>query len=162
MGKAFTFGDGITTDALSPGRLMKLPADELATYCLNTVDPGFASSVKSGDFVIAGNNFGQGSSREQAAISLKVLGVTAVLAKSFARIFYRNAINIGLPVVIFPEVDEIKAGDELVIDLKQGLLSNLSQDKQYKIDPLPPALMEIVESGGLIAQLEQRFNSKAK
>lgn len=162
MGQAFVFGDGVTTDALAPGYLMKLSAEDLATHCLKTADPNFAAQVKPDDIIVAGHNFGQGSSREQAAISLKLLGVSVVLAKSFARIFYRNAINIGLPVLIFSDADDVQAGDSLTIDLKQGLIRNVSQGRLYRIDPLPAGLMSIVEAGGLIAQLEQRFKTYDK
>uniref|UniRef100_UPI0025DD40CF LeuD/DmdB family oxidoreductase small subunit n=1 Tax=uncultured Caulobacter sp. TaxID=158749 RepID=UPI0025DD40CF len=124
MGRAFVFGDNIDTDLLAPGHAMKLEPREMARFCLEAVDPQFASVVRRGDIVVAGANFGMGSSREQAAISLKLLGVAAVFAQSFARIFYRNAINIGLPALVLPEAGEIAAGDEIGFDLEQGRADN--------------------------------------
>ncbi|QLC26365.1 3-isopropylmalate dehydratase [Parasphingopyxis algicola] len=161
MGRAFIFGDGINTDVLAPGSLMKLPPEELAQHCLEAIDPQFAKEVRPGDFVFAGRNFGQGSSREQAVVSLKLLGVSAVLATSFARIFYRNAMNLGLPAVKFDAVAEIKKGNEIDIDLVTGSLANRDTGKTYAIKPLPSHLMEMVEAGGLIPYLDQRLNARA-
>src|SRR6185369_10399980 len=116
-GRAWTFGDNIDTDVLAPGIYMKLPVEEVAQHCLEAVDPEFAARVQPGDIVVGGENFGMGSSREQAPQALKILGVGAVLAKSFARIFYRNALNLGLPALFFREADEVSAGDRLELDL---------------------------------------------
>jgi 3-isopropylmalate/(R)-2-methylmalate dehydratase small subunit len=157
MGRAFIFADNIDTDVLAPGSLMKLPPAELARHCLAAIDPTFALSVKAGDILVAGSNFGLGSSREQAAVSLKTLGISAVLAKSFARIFYRNAINVGLPVIAFPNADEIKAGDELRIDLLAGIVENLSTARRFEVLPLPPHLMAMIDDGGLIPHLKRKF-----
>jgi len=156
-GRAWVFGDHIDTDVLAPGYLMKLPPEELAQHCLEAVDPEFAKSVQAGDIVVAGENFGLGSSREQAAQSLKVLGVGAVLAKSFARIFYRNAINLGVPAFFFAEASEISAGDEIAIDLASGRIENRTTGRGYQAPGLPPHLMQIVEAGGLMAHLQRRF-----
>ena len=156
-GRAFVFGDAIDTDVLAPGHLMKLPAEELARHCLAAVDPSFASAVKPGDFVIAGRSFGIGSSREQAAVSLKQLGVQAVLATSFARIFYRNAMNLGLPAIVFPAAPSVRAGDRLTIDLERGEVRNLTQDRIDCFSPIPAHLMAIIRDGGLIPHLKKRF-----
>ncbi|MEM8988450.1 MAG: 3-isopropylmalate dehydratase, partial [Pseudomonadota bacterium] len=156
-GRAWVFGDNIDTDVLAPGFLMKLPAEELAKHCLEAVDPDFARNVAPGDVVVGGENFGLGSSREQAAISLKVLGVRAVLAKSFARIFYRNAINIGLPALFFPDVDEITAGDRIVVDAGAGRIVNGVTDKTYSVAPIPDHLMHVIAAGGLMPHLKTRF-----
>jgi 3-isopropylmalate/(R)-2-methylmalate dehydratase small subunit len=157
MGRAFVFGDNIDTDLLSPGHAMKLEPQEMAQYCLEAVDPSFAKTVKPGDVVIGGLSFGMGSSREQAAISLKLLGVSAVFAKSFARIFYRNAINAGLPVLLLPQVDEISAGDEVTFDLAAGQVSDLTTGKTYSFQPLPPHLLTLIADGGLVPNLMRRF-----
>ncbi len=160
-GRAWTFGDGIDTDVLAPGVYMKLPVDEIARHCLEAVDPAFASGVAAGDIVVAGANFGLGSSREQAPQVLKILGVGAVLAKSFARIFYRNALNLGLPALFFPQADEIAAGDRLALDPVVGQLLNLDSGVTYALDPIPAHLMEMIEAGGLMPYLQQRLAARA-
>ncbi len=157
MGRAFVFGDGIDTDVLAPGAYIKLPAEALARHCLEAVDPAFAGTVQLGDVVVAGRNFGLGSSREQAAISLKVLGLSAVLAVSFSRIFYRNAINAGLLAISLPEARAITAGDEIDVDLYTGEVRNITQGERYFFDRPPPELMAILESGGLIPYLEKHL-----
>jgi 3-isopropylmalate/(R)-2-methylmalate dehydratase small subunit len=154
-GRAFVFGDQIDTDLLAPGHLMKLDPDALASHCLEAVDPTFASSVRPGDFVVAGLNFGLGSSREQAAVSLKRLGVRAVIARSFARIFWRNAINLGLPAVTLAEVNEIAAGDRLSLDLEAGRLINETSGRTYGFAPFPDHLTAMMRDGGLIAHLKR-------
>ncbi|MEJ2436052.1 MAG: 3-isopropylmalate dehydratase small subunit, partial [Pseudolabrys sp.] len=136
-GRAFVFGDNIDTDVLAPGHLMKLTPDELARHCLEAVDPAFAGSVRPGDVVVAGRNFGLGSSREQAAISLKQLGVKALIAQSFARIFYRNAMNIGLIAITLPEARDIRAGDSIAVDAEHGTIENLTQQRIYRCAPVP-------------------------
>jgi 3-isopropylmalate/(R)-2-methylmalate dehydratase small subunit len=157
MGRAFVFSDNIDTDLLAPGHAMKLEPQAMARFCLEAVDPAFASSVRPGDIVAAGRNFGMGSSREQAAISLKLLGVAAVFAQSFARIFYRNAINAGLPVLVLPQANEIASGDEVAFDLKLGRLHNLTSGRQYGFEALPPHLLQLIEDGGLLPNLMKRF-----
>jgi 3-isopropylmalate/(R)-2-methylmalate dehydratase small subunit len=153
-GRAFVFGDKIDTDVLAPGSLMKLTPEDLARHCLEAVDPNFAKDVRPGDFVIGGASFGIGSSREQAAISLKLLGVRAVLALSFARIFYRNAFNVGLPALFFPQAHEVRAGDVLSLDLAVGQLVNKTQNRTYALAAVPDHLRKVVEAGGLIAYLK--------
>jgi 3-isopropylmalate/(R)-2-methylmalate dehydratase small subunit len=159
-GRAWVFGDKIDTDVLAPGALMKLTPGELAKHCLEAIEPRFAKEVRPGDVVVAGASFGIGSSREQAAVSLKLLGVQAVLAKSFARIFYRNAYNLGLPAVFFPHADDIAAGDQIAIDLAGGVVSNQTTDRVYAIAPAPAHLRAIVEAGGIVGYLRQRQGEK--
>ncbi len=159
-GRAFVFGDQTDTDLLAPGHLMKLNPDALASHCLEAVDPSFASTVEPGDFVVAGLNFGLGSSREQAAVSLKRLGVRAVIARSFARIFWRNAINLGLPAVTLPEADQITAGDRLSLDLEAGRLTNQTQGRTYAFAPFPDHLTAMMRDGGLIAHLKRSAASQ--
>lgn len=159
MGRVFLFGDNIDTDVLAPGHLMKLAPKELAAHCLEAIDPDFAKSVAPGDFVVAGRNFGLGSSREQAAVSLKLLGVRAVLATSFARIFFRNAINLGLPALVFDAAGKVAAGEELELDLSSGWLTNKTRAKSHLLAPLPPELVKIIEAGGLMQMLKARFSA---
>ena len=157
QGRAWVFGDDVDTDVLAPGPFLKLPLPDLAKHCLESVDPEFAGSVRPGDIVVGGRNFGLGSSREQAAECLKELGVAAVLAKSFARIFYRNAFNLGLPVLFFDEADGVKAGDMLDLDPRTGRVRNVTQRTTHACSPIPENLMAIVESGGLIEHLKKRL-----
>ena len=154
-GKAFKFGDDISTDHIAPGRLFHLRSNlpELAKHVLEDADPEFASKMSKGDFVVAGNNFGLGSSREHAPQIIKIAGVGAVLAKSFARIFYRNAINIGL-LLIECDTDKIDADDELEIDVKQGYVHNKTKDIKLPFAPLPDVMIKLLNEGGLIAHLK--------
>ncbi len=155
-GKAFKFGDDISTDHIAPGRLFHLRSNlpELAKHVLEDADPSFASKMSKGDFVVAGNNFGLGSSREHAPQIIKIAGVGAVLAKSFARIFYRNAINIGL-LLIECDTDKINAGDELEIDIKQGFVHNNTQNIKMPITPLPDVMIKLLNEGGLIEHIKK-------
>ena len=154
-GKAFKFGDDISTDHIAPGRLFHLRSNipELAKHFLEDADPEFASKMSKGDFVVAGNNFGLGSSREHAPQIIKIAGTGAVLAKSFARIFYRNAINIGL-LLIECDTDKIDAGDELEIDVKQGFVHNKTKDIKLPFAPLPDVMIKLLNEGGLIKHLK--------
>ena len=153
IGRAFIFGDNIDTDLLAPGHLMKLSADDLAQHCLEAIAPDFASSIQPGDFVVAGKNFGLGSSREQAAVSLRLLGVGAVIAPSFARIFYRNALNLGLPALFCEHADQISQGDLLMVDPVLGTITNKTRSEILSCKPIPDHLMAMVRAGGLIAHL---------
>lgn len=155
-GKTFKFGDDISTDHIAPGRLFHLRSDlaEFAKHVLEDADPDFASTMQKGDFVVAGNNFGLGSSREHAPQIIKIAGIGAVIAKSFARIFYRNAINIGL-LLIECDTDGIDAGNELAIDIKQGLVKNLTKDTQTEITPLPDVMIKLLNEGGLIEHIKK-------
>ena len=155
--KAWVFGDDVDTDAIAPGRYMKFGIDEIARHCLEAVDPAFASEVERGDVVVAGRNFGAGSSREQAPEALKHLGIAALVAESFAGLFYRNAINLGLPALVCAQAKRIRSGDELRIDCQAGTVENLSTGEKLACEPIPPFLMEIVRDGGLVAHLEKRL-----
>lgn len=159
-GRAFVYGDGIDTDVLAPGHAMKLGPDGLARHCLEAIDPDFAASVRPGDLVFAGADFGIGSSREQAAISLKKLGVAAVFAHSFARIFYRNAINIGLPAFVFDHEDAISSADSVTLDLVSGYVTNITTGKTYAFKPMPEHLRTMIEAGGLMESLKARFGAR--
>lgn len=154
-GKAFKFGDNISTDHIAPGRLYHLRSnlEELAKHVLEDADPTFALRVKPGDFIVAGHNFGLGSSREHAPTIVKMAGVGAVLAKSAARIFFRNAINVGLPVLIC-NTDLIQDGDELEIDLSTGSVMNLTRGVQLNAGRIPPSMLKILAEGGLANYVE--------
>lgn len=150
-GRAWKFGDDVDTDAIIPGRYLVINDPlELAEHLFEGVRPDMAAQAKKGDIVVAGENFGCGSSREHAPLALKGAGIDAVVAKSFARIFFRNAINIGLPLFICPEVERINDGDLIEIDMGQGLIRNQTRGESYKTTPLPEFLQQIVEAGGLV------------
>ncbi|MDD4874339.1 MAG: 3-isopropylmalate dehydratase small subunit [Dehalococcoidales bacterium] len=155
-GKAFKFGDNISTDHIVPGRLAHLRSNlpELAKHVLEDADPTFASRVKSGDFVVGGNNFGLGSSREHAPLVIKMSGVSAILAKSVARIFFRNAINLGLPLLIC-DTDRINDGDELEIDLKQGTVKDITNGNELSFQKIPDAMVSILNEGGLMPYIKK-------
>lgn len=156
QGKAFKFGDNISTDHIAPGRLFHLRSNlpELAKHVLEDADPDFASKMNKGDFVVGGNNFGLGSSREHAPQIIKIAGVGAVLAKSFARIFYRNAINIGL-LLIECDTDKINAGDELELDIKQGYVYDKTRNIKLPFPPLPDVMIKLLNEGGLIEHIKK-------
>ena len=160
-GKAFKFGDNISTDHIAPGRLFHLRNDlvEFSKHVLEDADPEFASKVQKGDFVVAGNNFGLGSSREHAPQIIKIAGVGAVIAKSFARIFYRNAINIGL-LAIECDTDKIDAGDMLELDIKNGILKDITKNIELKITPLPDVMIKLLDDGGLVEHLNKNGDFK--
>ncbi len=148
-GQVWTFRDHIDTDVIIPGRYLRiLDMDEMSSHVLEGEDPIFASQVKKGDIIVAGLNFGCGSSREQAPVALKHLGVAAVVAPSFARIFYRNSINVGLPVIVADV--EAEKGDALAIDLGSGMVENKTTCKKFKIQPFQDFMLEILEDGGLV------------
>ena len=155
-GKVFKFGDDISTDLIIPGKYLNLRSNlpELAKHVLEDADPTFAQRVKKGDFVAGGSNFGLGSSREHAPIVIKMSGVSAVLAKSFARIFFRNAINIGLPVLVC-DTDKIKDGDQLEVDLSLGEVSDLTNGAHVHFRPIPDIMLRILNDGGLIPYIQK-------
>ena len=155
-GRAFKFADNISTDLIVPGRLAHLRSNlpELARHVLEDADPTFASRVRPGDFVVAGNNFGLGSSREHAPLVIKMSGVSAVLAKSAARIFFRNAINQGLPVLIC-DTDLIKDGDELEVDLAAGTVTDLTNGQQMTFGKIPEVMLNILNEGGLLPYIKK-------
>lgn len=160
-GKAFKFGDNISTDHIAPGRLYHLRSDlnEFAKHVLEDADETFATRMKKGDFVVAGSNFGLGSSREHAPLIMKIAGVGAVLAKSFARIFYRNAINIGL-LAIECDTDSIDESDELELDIEKGIITNLTNGTIIQIEPLPPVMIKLLEDGGLVEHIKKNGDFK--
>ncbi|MBA7551871.1 2,3-dimethylmalate dehydratase small subunit [subsurface metagenome] len=155
-GKAFKFGDSISTDHIVPGRLLHLRSSlpELAKHVFEDTDPTFAERVASGDFIVAGKNFGLGSSREHAPLVIKMSGVSAVLAKSVARIFFRNAINVGLPVLIC-DTDLIDDGDQLEVNLKTGEISDLTKKVQLSFNRMPEVMLRILDEGGLIPYIKK-------
>jgi 3-isopropylmalate/(R)-2-methylmalate dehydratase small subunit len=155
-GKAWKFGDDISTDHITPGRYFHLRSNlpELAKHVLEDADVDFASSMSAGDFVVGGKNFGLGSSREHAPTIIKIAGVSAVLAKSFARIFFRNSINVGLPVLIC-DTDKINAGDELEVDLEKGIIKDITNGEELSVTPLPPTMIKILNDGGLLAHIQK-------
>ena len=155
-GRAWKFGDGISTDHIAPGRLFHLRSNlpELAKHVLEDARADFAGEVAMGDFVVAGSNFGQGSSREHAPTIIKMAGVGAVLAKSFARIFFRNGINIGLPLIQC-DTDQIAEGDELELDLAAGEVRDLTKGVTLRFIPLPAVMQNILDEGGLVAHIQK-------
>jgi 3-isopropylmalate/(R)-2-methylmalate dehydratase small subunit len=159
-GRAFVFGDDVNTDALAPGTYMKSPIEVIATHCLESIDPSFANRIKAGDMVVAGRNFGTGSSREQAAEALKHLGAACVVAKSFGGIFYRNALNLGLPVIICSDTDRIRDGDRLEVDPRTGVIVDETTGERLQAQPLPDFLLDMLADGGLVPHLEKRFAAK--
>lgn len=156
-GRAWVLGDDINTDMLAPGGYMKYGIDVIASHCLESVDPSFANTVQAGDVVVAGRNFGAGSSREQAPTALKHLGVAAIIAVSYAGIFYRNSFNVGLPLLVCPEATSIAAGDRLKLDLAAGRIENLTQAMTLSCSPIPPHLLQMVLDGGLVPHLEKKL-----
>lgn len=155
------FNDVNTDDIISARYLNSIDPKELGSHCMEILDHDFSKKVKSGDIMVAGNNFGCGSSREHAPISIKGCGVSLVIAKSFARIFYRNCINIGLPIIELDKADEIKASDELEVDLKSGVVKNLTSNKTYQAQPFAEFVCQIIEKGGLVNWAKERKGSKA-
>jgi 3-isopropylmalate/(R)-2-methylmalate dehydratase small subunit len=155
-GRALRFGDGISTDHIIPGRFAHLRSDlpELAKHVLEDVDPTFATRVRPGDFIVAGSNFGLGSSREHAPLVLKMAGVRAIVAKSVARIFFRNAINLGLPVLLC-DTDTISDGDDLELDLESGMITNATTGEQKTCSKIPDIMLRLLEEGGLVPYVKR-------
>ncbi len=149
------YGDNVDTDVIIPARYLNAhDPKELAAHCMEDIDKDFVSKVKNGDIMVGGNNFGCGSSREHAPIAIKASGISLVIAKSFARIFYRNAINTGLAILECPlAAEEISSGDTIEADLSAGIIKNLTTGKEYAAEPFPEFINEIIESGGLIPSL---------
>lgn len=152
-GKVHKYGDNVDTDVIIPARYCtSFLAEDLAPHCLEDLDSNFVNKVTAGDILVAGNNFGCGSSRENAPIAIKAAGIACVIAKSFARIFYRNAINIGLPILESVEcVDITDDGDMIEVNLKGGEIVNLTKQKKFQIPPFPTVIQEIIEAGGMEA-----------
>jgi len=158
-GKVWKYGANVDTDAIIPARYLNLSTvEELAQHCMEDIDTAFAQEVQPGDIIVATTNFGCGSSREHAPLAIKEAGVSCVIAETFARIFYRNAINIGLPILECPAAaDAIREGDEIEIDPAAGIIRNLTKDESYRSVPFPDFLQQIIEQGGLLAYVEDRL-----
>ncbi len=157
-GRVWKFGDDVNTDIIFPGKYTYTISDpaEMAQHAMEDAEPRFAKEVQPGDLIVAGKNFGCGSSREQAATCLKAAGIGAVVAKSFARIYFRNAINLGLPIIQCPEiVEHVEAGDELTIEFSKGIITH--NGVQYRFLPLPESVMAILETGGLIPYVRKKL-----
>lgn len=157
-GKVFKYKDNVDTDVIIPARYLNTPdAKELALHCMEDIDPDFVKNVNAGDIIVAGWNFGCGSSREHAPLVIKTCKTGCIIAKSFARIFYRNAINIGLPILECEEAaDEIDADDRVKVDLDTGIITDITTGKTYKAQPFPPFIQNIIKSGGLLASLKEK------
>jgi len=162
MARAWKYGDDINTDVLYPGRYLQLlEPEEMAAHALEDLDADFAGTMRPGDIVVGGRNFGCGSSREQAASALRYAGVGAVVAASFSQLYYRNAINLGLPIVVSPEVVAlIEHGDELEVDPAAGVVRNLTRDIVTEVPPLPDYVMQILAAGGLIPFLQDKLKER--
>lgn len=163
-GKAWKYGDDVDTDVIIPARYLNTsdPA-ELARHCMEDIDREFAVKVSPGDIIVAGKNFGCGSSREHAPIAIKASGASAVIARSFARIFYRNAFNMGLPIFEAPQaIDEIDAGDLLAVDMRNGSLRNETKGKEYEVAPIPSFMQELVAAGGLLNYIVARREDQVR
>jgi 3-isopropylmalate/(R)-2-methylmalate dehydratase small subunit len=155
--RAWVYGDDINTDLLAPAAHLKGSMEELASHCLEDLDKDFAASVVEGDVFVAGENLGIGSSREQAPQALQILGIRMVLAKSFGRIFYRNALNLGMPTLVCADTDRIHKGDQLRVDAAAGVVQNLTTGETLDCESLPDHLMEMVGDGGLIPHLKKKL-----
>ena len=161
-GSAWKFGKNVNTDVIIPARYLNTTdPDELALHCMEDEDPEFTQKIKPGDIIVAGRNFGCGSSREHAPIAIKASGIGLVIADSFARIFYRNAFNMGLPILESPEAaDDIQTGDELEVDLEQGVIINHTKQKTYQAQPTPPFMRELLKAGGLVPYVRKQMDAR--
>ncbi len=158
-GKVFRYGDNVDTDVIIPARYLNTSdKKELASHCMEDIDSSFVKSVQSGDIIVAGRNFGCGSSREHAPIAIKESGISCVIATTFARIFFRNSINIGLPILECEEASqEIKAGDKVSVDFSTGVIKDETTGKEYKAEPFPPFMQSLIEAGGLIPYIKENY-----
>ena len=165
-GKAHKFGDDINTDLIISGKykFKSLDIKDMSTHLMEDIDPKFHSKISKGDYIVAGRNFGCGSSREQAPLVIKAAGISAVIAKSFARIFFRNAINVGLPLIECRDADRIDAGDVLEVDLDKGIVFNKSKNMKLEVKPLPNVMIKILQDGGLAEHFKKYggFNLEAQ
>ena len=159
QGRVHTYGDNVDTDVIIPARYLNTSShEELAAHCMEDIDKDFVSRVRPGDILVARKNFGCGSSREHAPIAIKASGISCVNASTFARIFYRNAINIGLAILECDEAArDIQAGDEVKVDFDTGLITNLTTGKTYQAEPFPPFIQNIIQKGGLLASIQDRL-----
>ena len=157
-GSVFKYPDNVDTDVIIPARYLNTPnAKELAAHCMEDIDKDFVNKVHEGDLMVGGWNFGCGSSREHAPLAIKTAGISVVIAKSFARIFYRNSINIGLPIMECPEAaDDIAAGDEVSVDFDTGLITDKTTGKTFQAEPFPPFIQKIIADGGLMKSLTKK------
>lgn len=155
-GRVWKYGDNINTDIISPPQYLELSVAEAAQYTMSAVDAEFAAQVQRGDLVVAGENFGSGSSRETSPLTLKYLGVAAIVAKFFARIFYRNAINLGIPVIECAETDKIQKGDILEVDLEAGVVTNVTRHESYPCSKIPQHILALIHEGGLVPYLKKQ------
>ena len=155
--KVYKYGDNVDTDVIIPARYLNAPDEKsLASHCMEDIDAGFAASVEPGDIIVGGSNFGCGSSREHAPLVIKTCGTGCVIAKSFARIFYRNAINIGLPILeCETAAEEIQAGDQVSVDFDTGIITDVTTGKTYRAEPFPAFIQNIIKKGGLLASLKE-------
>lgn len=159
--RAWVLGDNVDTDVITPGKYMKFGIEEIAQHCLEPVVPEFSKQVRPGDIVVAGRNFGAGSSREQAPAALKHLGVAALVAESFAGLFYRNSLNLGLPALVCADAKRIRHGDRLLVDFDQAVIVNETTGQTHPFEPIPPHLLQMVRDGGLLPHLEKKLARKA-
>ena len=159
-GRAWVYGDDIDTDVMAPSAYLMKSSDDVVRHCMEAVDPAFSESVAAGDVFVAGENLGVGSSREQAPRNLQLLGIRYVLAKSFGRIFYRNALNLGLPALVCNDIHRISKGDELEIEPVSGTIKNLTTGETLKCEPLPAHLVDMIKDGGLIPHLKKKLAEK--
>lgn len=159
QGKVFKYGDNINTDLISPPQYLEKALGVIAQHAMEGVDEQFSQQVRQGDMIVAGSNFGPGSSRETAPIALKMAGISVVIAKSFARIFFRNAINIGLPVLECESTDKIRSGDELTVDLLSGSIVNMTTGEEYHAVALSETVASVLSAGGLVPFLERKFGT---
>ena len=163
-GTVWKYGDNVDTDGIIPARYLNVSTEEeLARHCMEDVDPEFAGAVRAGDIVVAGENFGCGSSREHAPLALKGAGVSCVVARSLARIFYRNGINVGLPILECPQaVEETERGDRLTVNLETGAIVNERTGRTYQTSPFPPFIMNIILAGGLVPYTRARMSNEQR
>ena len=159
QGRVFKYGNDVDTDVIIPARYLNTTSEaELASHCMEDIDKDFVKNVQKGDIIVAADNFGCGSSREHAPIAIKASGISLVIANSFARIFYRNSINIGLPILECPEaVKDISAGDTVSCDLSTGIIVNKTTGKSFKAEPFPPFIQEIIDDGGLMKHIQKNL-----
>ena len=160
-GSVFKYGDNVDTDVIIPARYLNTPdMQELAKHCMEDIDAGFAQRVKPGDIMVAGKNFGCGSSREHAPASIKAAGIACVIAATFARIFYRNALNIGLPILECPAAAQaIRAGDKVEVDFETGVITDATSGDKFQAEPFPPFMQDLIAAGGLGAYMQRRVQA---